>query len=307
MIKRPKIGLALGGGGARGLAHIGVLKVFNRENIPIDILTGSSAGAIISSMYAQYEDSDFIEEKVRKFIESPDFESIGVDQFVEEHQSENILSQIAEDIKERLVINIALRRKSIGSNKQYKKAISFLLNEGDISETKKKLGIVACDIVKGDSVLFTSGDIQKVTLASSSVPGYLPPVMYDSYTLIDGAVLSPIPILEAYKMGADIVIGIDVMPDLVVKSDQHNILDIIMRESQMLGVKYSQLLNTKADYIVRPDVGRFHWADFREYDYLIKAGEKIAQQKLREIESIITKKHFIKKKIYGWVTGSRDL
>ncbi|MBN1155575.1 patatin-like phospholipase family protein [candidate division KSB1 bacterium] len=300
MIHKPLIGLALGGGGARGLAHVGVLKVLEREHIRIDIITGSSAGALVGAMYAQHADSHQVETKIRNFINSPDFESIGFDQLEQKEQSENILSQIAENIKERLVINIAFSRTSLVSNKRYLKAISSLVDEGDISKTNIKLGIVASDIVSGESILFEHGDIHTLTLASSSVPGYLPPIEYDDFTLVDGAVLAPLPILEAYRLGADIVIGVNVMPDLNLQATQDNIIDIIMRNSQIMGIKYSQLLSQKADYVLRPDVGQYHWANFKEFDYLIKAGEMICQEKIKEIKAVLRRSYYLKKKFVAF-------
>jgi NTE family protein len=294
MFKRPKVGLALGAGGARGIAHIGVLKVLEREKIPVDIITGSSAGSIVGAMYALNPSIEFVERKVRDFLNSKEYKQIGIDNVVKKQHNENLFSQLAENIRERIVINIASYRQSLVTNKRLKTAFDVLIGNGSIQNTKIKLGIIASDLVAGESVTFTHGDIITAVLASSSIPGFLPPIELNGRKLLDGDITDPIPIKPAINMGADVIIAVDVSPDLDNQNVFDNIIDIMMRYNSITSDAYKNLLLEKSDVIIRPNVGKYHWADFNYIDDLINEGIKAAEKNLVKIKRTIRKGYFFK-------------
>lgn len=296
-LKRPKVGLVFGGGGARGLAHIGVLKVIERERIPIDIICGTSAGSLIGAMYAQNPNVQQLELKMRRFLRSKEYKYTGLDYVVKKSHNESLFSQLAENIKERIVINIACSRKSIIGHKRLKKALSILLNPSDILETKIKLGIMTSDLVTGKGILFTKGDLINTVMASSSIPGFLPPVEMDGYQLMDGCVIHQVPIQAAFDMGADVVIAVDVSPTLAVQNEYDNIIDIMMRNSQMVAHAYNQVSLEYADVVIRPNVGDYHWAEFEDIDQIIAEGETAAQHLIWKIKKTTQKSYLVMRRI----------
>ena len=292
MFKRPKIGLALGGGGARGLAHIGVLKIFEEENIPIDIITGTSVGSVIGGMYAQNPSIKYVENKMRQFIASKEFKKTGIDHVIKKQSNENLFTQITENIKERIVINIACSRKSMVNNKRIKIAIDSLLEPGNIQDTAIKFGVAASDLISGQGFLFTEDDIVTAIVASSSIPGFLPPIEIDNRILLDGVITDPVPIKPAHKLGAKVVIAVNVSPDLVIQKNFANIIDIMIRHNQMTGDAYNNILLEDADVVIRPNVGAYHWAEFNNIDYMIKAGEKAATEAIVKIKKITRRRFY---------------
>lgn len=296
MFKRPKIGLALGGGGARGLAHIGVLRVLEKERIPIDIITGTSAGAIIGGMYAQNPSVDIVEYKMRTFIASKEFKKTGIEHAIQKPSGENFFRQFAENLKERLVINIACSRISIVANKRLYVALTSLLEASNIEDTTIRFGAVSSDLVTGESVLSTSGDIMLAIMASASLPGFLPPLEHGEQKLTDGVVTDPIPVNAAISMGADVVIAVDVSSKLDVQNRFDNIIDVIMRNSQITGHFYKEKLLESADVIIRPEVGDYHWSEFDESDTIIQKGEIAAMSIVSAMKSITTRRYLLAKK-----------
>ena len=292
MLKRPKVGLALSGGGARGLAHIGVLKILDKEKIPIDIITGTSAGSIVGGMYAQNPSVEQVEQRMRQFLASKEYTKTGVDYVVKKQSNENLFTQIAETIKERIVINIACSRKSMVNNKRIKVAVNSLLEPGDIQNTTIKFGVAASDLVSGRGFLFTEGDIMTAIMASSSIPGFLPPIEIDDLKLLDGVITDPVPIKPAYEMGAEVVIAVDVSSNLTVQNEFDNIIEIMIRHNQMTGDSYNNLLLENANVVIKPDVGNYHWAEFDNIDYMIEAGEQAAKKAIAKIKKITKRRLF---------------
>lgn len=294
MFYQPKIGLALGGGGARGFAHIGVLKILEKEKIPFQIIAGSSAGALIGALYAFNPDIAQVEKRIRKFINSSEFKKFGIDHMMKRKEIENTFSQVVTYLKERIVINLAHSRTSLVNNKKLFSSFSTLLDNLNIEKSKIEFGAVASDLVTGQDILFTSGDLIKAVAASSSLPGFLPPLHYLEYKLLDGCIIQPVPVNAAFKMGAQVVIAVDVSQDLVRQNDFDNILEIMARTNLMTTHALNVLQIEKADVVIKPDVGSHHWSEFDKLDFFIEQGKKAALAALPEIKCI-SKKRFSKK------------
>lgn len=297
MLRKPKLGLALGGGGARGLAHIGILKVLEREGIPIDIITGSSAGSLIGAMYALNPNVQFIENKIRRYLNSQDFKKTGIERVIKRKEVEGFLSQVVTHLKERIVINLAHSRVSLVSNKRLTKSLGLLLSNDKIENTNIPLGIVASDLISGRDILLSSGNIIDAVSASSSLPGFLPPMQISEFLFIDGCITQPVPVKAAYDMGADVVIAVNVSQDLDRKTEFENIIDIMTRTSQMTSHFYNLLQLEKADLVIRPQVGHFHWSEFDQIDYIIEQGRDAIESVFPDIRKLATRRYLFMKKI----------
>ncbi|MDZ7261168.1 MAG: patatin-like phospholipase family protein [candidate division KSB1 bacterium] len=299
MSTRAKIALALGGGGARGLAHIGILKVLEKARIPIDLITGTSIGAVVGAMYAQNPDASVLEKKFLDFLKSPIYKHSGLELFIKKKEGENFFAQVATAIKERLVINIAQSRCSLTSNRKLVRALQFLLDDVDISETRIKFAATAVDLLSGQGVVLKEGSLIKAVVASSSIPGFLPPFSYDGRLLVDGAVTFPVPVQPALELGADLVIAVDVGQDLECDPELDNVIDVIFRTNLITARNYNALLLEKADIVLRPRVGQIHWAEFKHIEQLILEGEQTALKALSQIERLIKSKRSFWEKLFA--------
>jgi len=296
VFRKPKIGLALGGGGARGLAHIGVLKIFEKEKIPIDCIAGASAGALIGAMYVLNPNAHIIEKQMFDYINSPEYKKIRLERIFKGKEADNLFSHVVTFLKERIIINLAPSRISIVSNKILSETLDGLIGNNIFENTKIPFCAVASDLISGKEAIIKSGDIISAIIASGSIPGFLPPVSISDYYLLDGCVIQTVPVQAAFQLGADVVIAVDVSSDLEKKSEFDNILEIMSRTSQMTSKALTDLQLKQADIILRPKVGKYHWSEFSQIDDIIKEGIKEAKELLPQIKKITTRRIFQPKK-----------
>ena len=298
-MKKPKIGLALGGGGARGMAHVGVLKVLERNAVPIDLIAGTSIGALVGGAYAQHPDTSRLEARVLDFLDSPAFKESGLDRFSRNEAAENFFGQVAKYVRERVVINLAHSREALARTSRLAKVVDAILEDTGIEESHIPLVIVATDLVSGEDVMYQQGGIREACLASASIPGFLPPIEHNGSKLVDGAVTAPVPVQAARALGADIVIAVDVSQDLDPAPEIQSIVDIMFRASSVTNNKLKSLMLRNADVVIRPAVGHEHWADFGNTRELIREGEKAARDNLNEIECALREFDPTWKKLFG--------
>jgi len=292
LFKKPKIGLALGGGGARGMAHIGVLKILEQEKIPIDYIAGTSAGALIGAMYALNPNARDVERRMLDYINSPDFKKIRLEQIVKGKDTDSLFSHVVTFLKERVIINLAPSRTSIVSNKKLKGIFDGLIDNTIIENTKIPFCAVASDLISGKETVIKSGDMITAIISSGSIPGFLPPVSMSDYYLLDGSVIQNVPVQAVLQLGADVVIAIDVSQKLEIKLEFDNILEIMSRTGQMTSKALTELQLKQADIVLKPKVGQYHWAEFSQINVIIKEGIKEAERLLPQIKKKITRKRF---------------
>ena len=197
-------------GGARGCAHIGALKVLERAGIEIDMVVGTSIGAVVGSSYAMTADPLKVEQRFSDFVTSDQYKSSGLDMFKRREPAENFFGQVATTIKERVVVNLAQSKTSLVGEKRLKIVMDALIPDGRIEDTKISFHCIASNVLTGEQVTFSEGDMRAIVSASASIPGFLPPCKINGYVLVDGSVVCPIPILPARELGADVVIAVDV-------------------------------------------------------------------------------------------------
>lgn len=293
-----KVALALGGGGARGCAHIGALKVLEQANIPIHMITGVSIGAVVGSIYTNTADPIQVENKFHDFLVSEQYEKSGLDLFKRKEPAENFFGQVAKYVKERVVVNLAHSKPSLVGGWRLRQAMDFLIPDGRIENTKIPLAVVASNIMNGQLILFTEGDMRSIVNASASIPGFLPPCEVNGYLLVDGSVVCPIPIEQARQLGADIVIAVDVGQQLNDKPNLNNVIDIVFQTNHMTARHFNLHLLKKADIVIRPKVGAVHWSEFKLLKYMIEEGEKATEKLIPSIQHLIKKKSRVWEKIF---------
>ena len=279
-----KVGLALGGGGARGLAHIGVLKVLERENISIGLITGTSMGAIIGGAYALKKDISAIEKIAEKYSKISEF---NIDfSFSEKERKDKpfFLKKMSDFLKRGYMLNLELRKKYINDGEGLKKIIKDLVGDKAFTDTKIPFAAVAADLVKGEKVIIRKGKLFDALLASASIPGMFPPVILDKKILVDGGIVDVVPIEAAQSLGASFVIGVNVSQTLKKRVEFNNAVEIFFRSDSITSSELRKLQLSFADVVITPKVGRFHWSDFSKPEQCVREGEIAAQNTILELK-----------------------
>ncbi|MDO8260067.1 MAG: patatin-like phospholipase family protein [Candidatus Magasanikbacteria bacterium] len=262
MPKNKKIGLALGGGGARGLAHLGVLKVLRREGIKIDYICGVSMGSIIGALFALGLDLDEIEKEILKY------------------NRKTKLIRMAD-------IRFFSKNSMLKGVKPYKFIEQFINAEAVFSDAKVPFTIVATDLNTGDEAVLKRGNILEAVKASSCVPGIFPPVKIGTDYYIDGGVVNPTPVDVTKEMGADIVIAVDLIVRKKVEITKPNIFNTLMRSYDIIraqAVKFKMSQIGDAMILIEPNIGGIVDSfKFDNMDRFIKAGEEATEEMLPEI------------------------
>lgn len=270
---KPKIGLALGSGGARGLAHLGVLKALEEEHIAIDYIAGSSMGAVVGAMYAQNPDINAVTQKFVQFLNSEDYKTLGLKFLLPSNdQPPSFLSHFAQVIAKRIIVNIAQSRTGIIKTERLTSAIVSLVDDGDIRDTKIPFAAVATDLNSGQTTVFTEGNIREAVVYSASIPGFIAPHNFDGKLLTDGAVTAPVPVFEVRQLGANFIIAVNVGINTVKPLDNPNIIDILTRSDTLRGIVQAELQMQHADIQIHPDVKDAHWSEFDQYEEFMQAG-----------------------------------
>ena len=297
-----KIGLALGGGGARGLAHLGVLCALEREGIPIDLLLGTSMGALVASVYALSPRCDFVIERFRRYLESKEFKRSNPE-FLHFHDHEEmplyegIFQRFASFIKRGIFYSQSLTKKAPISEEVFSQNINFLVDDVEIQQAQIPLAIVALDLISTQEVVMREGSLRTAVKASCAIPGILPPVKIGDRELVDGGWIDRVPIGPAVEMGADLVIAVDVAEGLSDREDYNTGLGIVLRTNDITRLALGRLQLKEADVVISPDVSGIHWSDFGHLDECLVAGEQATREKLDEIKSRVKRKKL--KKIFG--------
>lgn len=288
---RPKVGLALGSGGARGLAHLGVIQALEEADVPIDYIAGTSMGAIVGAMYAQNPDLPAITRRFISFLNSDKYETLGTKLLKTNHdQPPSFLSHFVKVIAKQLVITIAQARQGVIKSERLEAAIEYLIADGDIRETRVPFCAVATDLNTGETVVFDKGNIREAVLYSSSIPGFIPPHGVDAWLLTDGAVTAPVPVKEVRQMGADLVIAVNVAIQLAKALDEPNMLEILTRVDTLRGIALADQQMQLAEIQIRPEVKDAHWSEFERYEEFIQAGLAATRPRIPDIKQQLTRK-----------------
>ena len=293
MGKRFKVGLALGGGGVRGLAHIGVLKVFERANIPIDLIVGTSMGAVIGGSYALLGDSFSLEQKMLKLLKGEEIarlESLAAESRPEEKK--RIIEGLANFVKDLLLWNLKGVKRWITNGREIKVLVEESVENADFNQTKIPFACVACDLKTGEEVILKEGKMAEAIMASSSVPAVFPPIQLGKRLLIDGGITSEVPVEACRKFGADFIIAVNVESQIFQDRFRHG-MDILFQSDEIRSHELVRLKLKLADFTITPQIQNISWAAFSKGEQCIQEGENAAEQSLSSLKSVIAKKRTI--------------
>jgi NTE family protein len=255
--QRRRVAVALGGGFARGIAHIGVLRVLEKNHIPIDCIAGTSVGALIGAAYASGSSLDEMERQGS----ATRFQDFG---------------------------RWTLSRMGMASNDRLENFLHKFTKANTFEELKIPLSIVATDLMGGKSVYFTDGEMTTPLRASCAYPGLFLPIEYRGFFLVDGFLTEQVPTMAARAMGADIVIAVHLEPGLLTEKPR-NTIEVIGRSFSIIQGSGDQHWRQAADVILEPDVHHVLWDGFEHTPELVAAGEYAARAAMPQIKAALAR------------------
>jgi NTE family protein len=286
--KEKQIGLALGGGGARGFAHIGVLKVLHEASTPIDLLVGTSIGALIGAAYVGGTDPFELEKKAFDFLESPEFQSSAIQAIEKAYcvEETGLKQKIQKYIKNRYHIVQALFRPGLLSSEEFRPIIEFFIPDIQIEETRIPYRAVATDLGSGERIVLSTGSLRQAVMASCAVPGAIAPLRENEMILSDGGIICLVPASVAREEGADWVIAVSVTREKYLEDELRTAIDVYYRAIDIMTTRLKNYELSEADVIIEPRVGTLHWSDFSQAKALVTEGEKATREKMVEIRRL---------------------
>jgi len=284
-----KLGLALGGGGVRGFCHIGVLKVLEQEEIAIDLIAGTSAGALIGGAYASGSSPQEIYRRVDAYIQSPEFQSSTLREMglSMNPAKQTFWEKTRNAIRQKFFLLSAFVKPAVLPLKDFEALIHYFVPDIDIRETKIPFYPVATDLITGKQIVISEGSLRQAVLASCAVPGAVDPVRMGDWLLADGGITSLVPVQTAREAGADVVIAVVVDREKHVSGEFETAQEIIYRAGDITSDKLEEAELLQADVVIRPRIGDLHWSDFSRAKGLIQEGEAAARLALGDIRDAI--------------------
>jgi len=272
-MKKIKVGLALGGGAARGLAHIGVLEVLERERIPIDMIAGTSFGGLVGAFHARGQDSSVMREMAVKL---------------------NLVKMLS-------LADLALPRSGLFGGKAVINMLQKMMGKDiKFDELPIPLALVATDIITGEEVVIDRGSVLEGVRASISIPGIFTVAKWQNRYLVDGGLVNPVPVSVLKDMGADFTIAVNVMPDVGAsvrhskKEDKKewkepNIFNVLLQSLYIGTYVIAKASIEGADIAINPDTAHINPADFHHAEECIQQGEIAARAAMPEIKRKLSK------------------
>jgi NTE family protein len=284
--KKRKIVLALGGGGVRGVSHVGVLEVLEKEGIPVARIVGTSFGAVVGGMYASDPSVSRLRNVLLQFLDGPDFEKTRLDflrRSLGEGRRYHLVRQIKDFARRGVLFGLSVTRGYFISREEFGRTLSALLPDIDIGETKIPFRCVATDLISGEPAVLDRGGLREAVQASCSVPGVFQPIERGGALLVDGGWVGPVPVGPARVDPAELVIGVDSSEDLSFPREYGSGLQLVVRSHDISKRCLNRVLLRRADLVIRPEIGDIHWTHFAKAPDCIERGREAGVRALPEI------------------------
>lgn len=295
----PKVGLVLSGGGAKGLAHIGAIKVLEETGVQIDYVGGTSMGAIVGALYA----SGYSGKALDSIFRNTDFTTLIRDNFPRDAKT-----FYEKDDAERYALALPFNNfkisfpSAISSGQNiYSELVRLLFHVKDVEDFSQlpiPFFCIATNVETGDEVLLDRGYLPEAIMASGTLPTLFEPSELNGNILIDGGVVNNYPIEEVRKMGADLIIGVDVQHGLSKRESLQSATEILLQINNYRTVEDMKVKSKQTDIYIRPDIEDFSVIDFDKKNEIIETGEVAAREVLGELKEISGKQQKKKMEIY---------
>lgn len=268
--KAPKVGLALGGGYARGLAHIGVLEVLERENIPIDMIAGTSIGALVGALYARQKEAGILKKQ-----------ALALDW-----------------IAVTSLVDLTIPKSGLIGGKRVTNLLRRFIGDIRFAELDIPLACVATDIVTGEEVVLNEGSVLEAVRASISIPVIFSVCKQQNRYLVDGGLVNPVPVSVLKKMGADVIIAVDVTPDRIERANyltknaeakEPSLFQVMAQSIYITTYLSARVVSEGADVLIHPNLAHIAPGEFHRASECILEGELAAVDCLSKIKRLLKK------------------
>jgi NTE family protein len=258
-LPKPKVALVLGGGAARGFAHIGVIRALEQEKIPVDMIVGTSVGSLIGAIYA-YDRNSFELEWTAFMLGKDNIFDYGL-------------------------LN-AFTGMGVAKGEKLEEFVRSKVPVANIEDLKIPFAAVATDLNRGTRFILDKGPVARAVRASSAIPGVFPPVSHQGKLLVDGGVVDNIPVSVAREKGADIVIAVDI-GEQVINFNIVDVIDVLLQSISIMGAENAKYKKKDADVLISPKVGDVGMLDFTQKKRCMTAGIDSTQKMMPEIKAKI--------------------
>lgn len=276
MRTRPPV-FALGGGGARGFVHIGVMRVLDDLSIPVRAVVGTSMGSLMGAMYLVHGSSEAVEEAWRRIMDDGILPAVRqVKRVPRAEKKEHPLLQVARQIKDRVVVSFALNRSTVLDGSDLDAAVDALLPDLCVEDLSVPFTAVATHLESGAEVRLHTGSLRDAVKASSAIPGMVPARTIEGRDLVDGGVVAEVPVAAARDVGRPVLV-VDASMDVPPLAEDDTALDTMMRTQMMTSRLLRRRQLADATWVIRPEIGHVAWADWGAMDEMIDAGERAAR------------------------------
>ncbi len=287
MFAKPfKTALALSGGSARALSHLGVLERMERQKIPIDLIVGSSMGAIIGGLYAYYRDSATVADRLRRVFESELFVKTAAqaaDDGTHPVGPDGFFNRFMWLFRKGFYYTHSMLHTELVSEDLYNEIIGTLVPDTLIEDLPVPFASVAVDLMSGEEIVITKGSLRRALAASSAIPGILPVIEINGRPLVDGGWLDNVPVAPAVALGAHFVIAVDATLEVSGLDYPQSALEIVFRCNEITRIILTRHRKSYADVLISPEVGQLFWADFSAIDRCVEAGRLAFDKKAWDI------------------------
>jgi NTE family protein len=293
MIDGLKIGLALGSGGARGFAHAGVLDALTEAEILPDCVAGTSMGSIVGGLYAQNPDPAEVWQRLDEYVNDEGFAShwatyVPRDSDNEEDSYQNRLASIFDFMQRKMIAVRTVTRPWLQDSERLRGPLTNIFTAETFADLKVPFAAVALDLVAGERVVFTAGPVVEAIYASSAIPAVFPPIEKEGMIICDGGGPFRVPVEACRELGADFIVAVDIPAFEETKFSTG--LDMILRSNTVARQRLNSYVCSMADFVLRPEVSDFHWADFRAGEACRARGYAAARDAMPELRRLLRRR-----------------
>ena len=284
----PLLGIALGGGGVRGAAHVGVLQEIDSAGIKIDRIAGVSAGAVIGCLYAYSQDAKWVEDHFRNIWSSQSLSGLTSKTFFDNGSTKSFIGGVKRTLTDYVIALISLHRNSLIKNDQLREILELLVPVKNFDQLKIPLKIISTDITSGKDLISEEGNLIDALIKSCSIPGIMEPVIEGERVIVDGGVSMPIPISPLLE-SCDVTVAVDIGVYKFDNLTNPNAKSIKIRSDIITSnsLKLEQI--SDADLVIRPDTNGLHWSRFDAGEFLLENGKIEGRKQISNLNNLIKK------------------
>ena len=284
----PLLGIALGGGGARGAAHVGVLQEIDSAGIKIDRIAGVSAGAVIGCLYAYSLDGKWVEDHFRNIWSSQSLSGLTSKTYFDNRSTKSFVGGIKRTLTDYAIALLSLHRNSLIKNDQLREILELLVPVDNFDQLKIPLKIISTDIASGKDVISEEGNLIDALIKSCSIPGIMEPVIEGQRVIVDGGVSMPIPISPLLE-SCDVTVAVDIGVYKFDNLKNQNAKSIKIRSDIITSNRLKLKQVSDADLVIRPDTNGLHWSRFDAGEILLENGKVEGRKQISNLNNLIKK------------------